>query len=177
MKKILEDKVAIITGGASGLGLASVHRFLEEGARVVIADIQDGIGKKIESDLGEHVLYIHTDVTDESSFVSLIENTVSHFGKLDIMFNNAGATGESATILDVDDKRFHKLLDLDICSVIYGHKYAGRQFKAQGTGGSIITTASIAALQGGWSSVSYTTAKHAIVGTIKHAAMELSPFK
>ena len=176
MKDLLKDKVAIVTGGASGLGYASVKKFIEHGAKVVIADIQDESGNKFAAQLGDNALYIHTDVTKEASVKELVDATVAHFGNLNIMFNNAGATGETSSILEVDNERFHKLLDLDICSVVYGHKYAGQQFKQQGTGGSIISTASIAALQGGWSSVSYTTAKHAIVGTIKHAAMELSPY-
>lgn len=176
MKNLLQGKVAIVTGGASGLGYASAKRFVEEGALVVIADIQNELGIQVAEDLGKAVRYIHTDVTDEMAVKALVEETVKHFGKLDIMFNNAGATGEPASILEVNDKKFRKLLDLDVCSVVYGHKYAGQQFRKQGSGGSIITTASIAAMQGGWSSVSYTTAKHAIVGTIRHASKELSPY-
>lgn len=176
MKNLLQGKVAIVTGGASGLGYASVKLFVEQGAFVVIADIQDELGTQAAEKLGNTVRYIHTDVTDEMAVKALVEQTVKYFGKLDIMFNNAGATGESASILEINNERFHKLLELDVCSVVYGHKYAGLQFRKQATGGSIITTASIAALQGGWSSVSYSTAKHAIVGTIRHASKELSPF-
>jgi NAD(P)-dependent dehydrogenase (short-subunit alcohol dehydrogenase family) len=176
MEGLLEGKTAIVTGGASGLGLASVKRFLKEGAQVVIADIQDELGVAMADELGNKSIYIHTDVTEERAIEKTIAETISHFGRLDIMFNNAGAVGDPSSILEIESMGFDKLMKLDVNSVIFGHKYAARQFKLQGTGGSIITTASVAALQGGWSSVGYATAKHAIVGTVRHAAKELSPF-
>jgi NAD(P)-dependent dehydrogenase (short-subunit alcohol dehydrogenase family) len=89
------------------------------------------------------------------------------------MHNNAGGVGDPAGITDITSSSFDAVIKLDVNSVLYGHKYAARQFKKQGTGGTIITTASTAALQGGWSSVSYTVAKHALIGLIRHAALEL----
>lgn len=176
MGTLLAGKTAIITGGASGLGLAAVQKFVSEGAQVVIADIQDGVGAQIAKSLGDAAVYIHTDVLREESIQAVVAAAVEHFGKLDIMFNNAGGVGDMSPVLDIPVAKFEQLLQLDVTSVVLGHKHAARQFKAQGTGGSIITTASVAAVQGGWASVGYSTAKHAIVGTISHAAKELSPY-
>ncbi|MGJ0184348.1 SDR family NAD(P)-dependent oxidoreductase [Corynebacterium glyciniphilum] len=174
MNNLLDNKVAVVTGGISGIGRATVDRFLAEGARVVIADIRDDLGERVASELGDHAAYVHTDVRDEHSIEALVSRTVEIFGTLDIFFNNAGTTGSPAAVTDIDTAGLDSTLTLDVDSVVFGHKYAARQFIAQGSGGSIITTASVAGLQGGWSSVSYSTAKHAVVGTVRHAAMELS---
>ncbi|MGO1544073.1 MAG: SDR family NAD(P)-dependent oxidoreductase [Gulosibacter sp.] len=173
MTGLLEGKVAIVTGGSSGIGLATVERFIQEGARVTIADIQDEQGNEAASRLGDSALYIHADVTDETSIEQLVQKTVEHFGQLDIMFNNAGAQGDPSPILDIGSEGFDKTIALLTRSVLLGHKYAARQFQAQGTGGSIISTASAAGLQGGWSAVGYTTAKHAVVGIVRQAVAEL----
>jgi len=175
MTGLLDGKVAIVTGGTSGIGLATVERFVTEGAKVVIADIQDDLGAATAERLGAAVLYVHTDVTDEASIEALVATTVEKFGKLDVMFNNAGAQGDPSTILEVESEGFDKTIALLARSVLLGHKFAARQFQAQGTGGSIITTASAAALQGGWSAAGYTIAKHAIVGIVRQAVAELAP--
>jgi NAD(P)-dependent dehydrogenase (short-subunit alcohol dehydrogenase family) len=175
MTGLLEGKVAIVTGGTSGIGLASVERFVAEGAKVAIADIQDELGETIANRLGDSVVYIHTDVMDEKSIEALVADTVSRFGKLDVMYNNAGAGGDQASLLNIESAGFDRTLALLTRSVVLGHKFASRQFQAQGTGGSIITTASAAGLQGGWSAASYTIAKHAITGIVRQAVAELAP--
>lgn len=177
MTDLLTDKIAIITGGISGIGLATAQRFLDEDAAVVIADIRDEEGQRVARKLGPNAIYQHADVTDEESIARLVDATVDEFGRLDIFLNNAGATGSPALVTDLTTEAFDDTMKLDVDSVVFGHKYAARQFIKQGEGGSIITTASVAGLQGGWSSVSYSTAKHAIVGTVRHAAMELSPHR
>ena len=93
MSQRLEGKVAIITGGASGIGLATVRRFLEEGARVVIADVQDEPGNRLVKELGENASYQHTDVSSENDVQTVVDKAVSQFGRLDCMFNNAGFSG------------------------------------------------------------------------------------
>jgi NAD(P)-dependent dehydrogenase (short-subunit alcohol dehydrogenase family) len=175
MTGLLEGKVAIVTGGTSGIGLATVERFVAEGAKVAIADIQDELGESIANRLGDSVVYIHTDVMDENSIEALVAETVSRFGQLDVMYNNAGAGGDQASLLDIESAGFDRTLALLTRSVVLGHKFASRQFQAQGTGGSIITTASAAGLQGGWSAASYTIAKHAITGIVHQAVAELAP--
>ena len=94
MSGLLEGKVAIVTGGASGIGLATVERFIAEGAKVAIADISDEAGQAEAARLGDAALYVHTDVTDEASIENLVKATVEKFGKLDVMYNNAGAQGD-----------------------------------------------------------------------------------
>lgn len=171
----LDGKVAIITGGASGIGLVTAKAFLKEGARVAIADIQDELGEQAVTELGDDAIYVHTDVTDDSSVAALVARTVERFGRLDIMFNNAGNTGDPASFTDVETDGIDKTLALLTRSVILGHKHAARQFEAQGGGGSILSTSSAAGVQGGWGALGYTTAKHAITGVVRAATAELSP--
>jgi NAD(P)-dependent dehydrogenase (short-subunit alcohol dehydrogenase family) len=171
----LTDKVAIITGGTSGIGLATVDLFVAEGAKVVVGDIQDDLGAALEQKHQGNVLYVHTDVTDDAAVEALVAAAVDKFGKLDVMFNNAGAGGDPAAMVDLTAEGFDKTLALLTRSVASGHKHAARQFQKQGTGGSIISTASAAAIQGGWASLGYTIAKHAVVGVVRQATAELSP--
>ncbi|GAA2375568.1 SDR family NAD(P)-dependent oxidoreductase [Streptomyces carpaticus] len=175
MSALLENKVAIVTGGSSGIGEATVERFVAEGAKVTIADIQDDAGEALARRLGESALYVRTDVTDEAAIENVVARTAEHFGRLDIMFNNAGAQGDPSPITEIGAEGFTRTLDLLTRSVILGHKYAARQFQAQDGPGSMISTASAAALQGGWSAAGYTVAKHAVVGVVHQAVAELAP--
>ena len=171
----LTDKVAIITGGTSGIGLASVELFVAEGAKVVVGDIQDDLGAALEKKHEGNVVYVRTDVTDDAAVEAMVATAVEKFGKLDVIFNNAGAAGDPAAIVDLGAEGFDKTLALLTRSVASGHKHAARQFQKQGTGGSIISTASAAAIQGGWASAGYTIAKHAVVGLVRQATAELAP--
>ncbi|MCK6079037.1 SDR family oxidoreductase [Microbacterium sp. EYE_5] len=175
MAGLLEGKVTIVTGGTSGIGRATVERYVAEGAKVAIADIQDAAGAQLADELGDAAIYVHTDVTDEADIEALVAKTVDAFGKLDVIYNNAGAQGDPSPILEIGSDGFDKTLALLTRSVVLGHKYAARQFQAQGTGGSIISTASAAALQGGWSAAGYTIAKHAVVGVVRQSVAELAP--
>ncbi|MFD7508745.1 SDR family NAD(P)-dependent oxidoreductase [Streptomyces sp. NPDC059853] len=175
MSALLENKVAIVTGGSSGIGEATVERYVAEGAKVTIADIQDDAGEALARRLGERALYVRTDVTDEAAIENVVARTAGHFGRLDIMFNNAGAQGDPSPITEIGAEGFTRTLDLLTRSVILGHKYAARQFQAQDGPGAIISTASAAALQGGWSAAGYTVAKHAVVGVVHQAVAELAP--
>lgn len=175
MTGLLTGKVAIVTGGTSGIGLASVKRFIEEGAQVAIADISDDLGASLAAELGDAALYVHTDVTDEGAIEALVAATVERFGTLDVIYNNAGAGGDPSSMLEIGSEGFDKTLALLTRSVVLGHKYAARQFQKQGIGGSIVSTASAAGLQGGWSAAGYTIAKHAVVGVVHQAVAELAP--
>lgn len=172
---ILNGKVAIVTGAGSGIGYAIVKRYIEEGAKVVAADISENV-HRLRKEMGENVFTTITDVTKEEDIKSMIKQGADHFGKIDILCNNAGSTGDSSAITDISKEGFDKTFTLDASSVLLGHKHIARQFQEQGTAGSIITIASVSGLQGGWSSVSYATAKHAVVGIVRHAAKELGSY-
>jgi NAD(P)-dependent dehydrogenase (short-subunit alcohol dehydrogenase family) len=172
----LSSKVAVITGGTSGISLASVELFVAEGARVVIGDIQDGFGAALQAKYPNNVIYVHTDVTDDDAIGALVRAAVDEFGKLDAIFNNAGTAGDPTSMLEITPAGLDKTLALLTRSVVSGHKHAARQFQKQGTGGSIISTSSAAGLQGGWSSgPAYTVAKHAVIGVVRQAVAELGP--
>ncbi len=168
----LDGKVAIVTGGASGIGKATAELFIAEGAKVVVADISDEQGAALQQAHEGNLVYVHTDVTSESDIEAVVERAVSEFGKLDIMFNNAGAQGDPAPFVDLTAEGFDKTMALLTRSVVLGTKFAARQFIAQGTPGSIVNTASAAGLQGNWSAPGYTIAKHAVVGVVRQAASE-----
>jgi NAD(P)-dependent dehydrogenase (short-subunit alcohol dehydrogenase family) len=171
----LAGKVAVITGGTSGIGLGSVELFVVEGARVVVGDIQDDLGAALQSRYPEEVVYVHADVTDDAQVGTLVQAAVQRFGKLDVMFNNAGAGGDFSPLIDLSPAGLDKTLALLTRSVVSGHQHAARQFRKQGSGGTIISTASAASFQGGWSAAAYTIAKHAVIGVVRQATAELSP--
>lgn len=172
---LLSGKVAVITGAASGIGRGIATRFVDEGAQIILTDIDDSAGSALAAELGGHAVYAHVDVTAEADIAAAVALAVDTFGSLDIMVNNAGAQGDPSTIVDADPDGFDRTAALLTRSVLLGHKHAARQFIAQGTPGSIISTASAAAIQGGWSTVGYTAAKHAVVGLVRQAAAELGP--
>ncbi len=172
----LTGKVVVITGGVSGIGLATVELFVEEGACIVVGDIQDGLGTALQQRFLQQVLYVRADVTDDGAVASLVEAAVERFGRLDVMFNNAGAGGDFSALIDLSRGGFDRALALLTHSVLSGHQHAARQFRKQGGGGAIISTASAASFQGGWSGAAYTIAKHAVIGIMRQATAELAPF-
>ncbi|MGA9523018.1 MAG: SDR family oxidoreductase [Myxococcaceae bacterium] len=176
MAGMLDGKVAVVTGGASGIGLATIERFVAEGAKVVIGDIQDEAGRNAAARLGAAARYMRTDVTDESSIEAVVAAAVEHFGRLDVIHNNAAAQVDVSPIVDLSGDAFERVLRLVTRSVLLGHKYAARQFQRQGGGGSIITTASSASLEAGWGAAGYTIGKHALLGIVHQAVAELSRF-
>ncbi|PPR91312.1 hypothetical protein GOBAR_AA29369 [Gossypium barbadense] len=150
--KKLEGKVAIITGGASGIGEATVHLFVDIGARaIVIADIQDEKGKELaaSSRFRCTCTYVHCDITKEQDVELLVQSTIQLFGRLDIMFCNAGVMSKSLqTILDFDLSLYERLFAINVGGVAAGIKHAGLAMVKANTKGSIICTASIAASVG-----------------------------
>jgi NAD(P)-dependent dehydrogenase (short-subunit alcohol dehydrogenase family) len=171
----LEGKVAVVTGGASGIGLASVELFVQQGAKVVVGDIQVDQGEALSGRFDD-VVYLPTDVTDSAQVEALVQTAVDRFGRLDVMFNNAAAAGDPSPILELSADGLDGTLRLVVGSVVYGHRFAAKQFIAQGTPGSIVTTASGASFQGGWSSAGYTIGKHAVLGVVRQAAGEFGQF-
>ncbi|KAJ1375520.1 Short-chain dehydrogenase/reductase SDR [Sesbania bispinosa] len=170
----LEGKVALITGGASGIGEATARLFSKHGAQVVIADIQDDLGHSVCKDLPS-ATYVHCDVTQESDVENAVNTAVSKYGKLDIMFNNAGITGVNKTnIVDNKKSEFEKVISVNLVGVFLGTKHAARVM-IPAKSGSIINTASVCGSIGGVASHAYTSSKHAVVGLTKNTAVELGP--
>lgn len=156
----LKDKVAIVTGGASGIGAATVRLFVEEGAKVVIADYSNH-GKEISDELnanGHSTLFVKTDVTKEDQVKNMIEKTVNEFGKLDIMFANAGIANDGpADQLSYED--WKKTIDINLSGVFLSDKYAVEQMLKLETGGAIVNSGSIHSHVGKADVTAYASAK------------------
>jgi len=166
----LDDKVAVITGGASGIGEASVRLFVEEGAEVVVADVQDERGGRLASELGAE--YVHADVTREEDVEAAVSHAVDVYGRLDCMFNNAGIAGAVGPIESVTVEAFDRTVAVLLRGVFLGVKHAAPVMRAQG-GGSIINTASVAAVRTGYGNHVYSAAKAGVVQFTRSVAMEL----
>lgn len=171
----LENQVAIITGAASGIGEGTVRKYAAEGARVLIADIQDERGSALAEDLGPNTSYLHTNVALEEDVARAVSTAVSRWGRLDVMFNNAGFGGVGGPIEDLDMDGYDQTMNVLLKGVFIGAKHAARQMKAQGSG-VIINTASIAGLQAGFGPVVYSAAKAAVAHASRCLAVELAPF-
>lgn len=170
----LQGKIAIITGGGRGIGEGIVELFVAEGAKVLVADINPAAASLEQQFGSEHVAFKRTDVTQEADIESMVAFCVERFGRLDVMINNAGALGDQTSLVDLDAEGFNKTITLLLRSAALGHKYAARQMIKQGGGGSIVSTSSIAAVQGGWSAISYDTAKAAVMHLARSATYELA---
>ena len=170
---VLDGKVAVITGGTSGIGARTAELFVAEGASVIVAGRREPEGKELAGRLGPAAHFIATDVTVESDVERLIAETVSRLGRLDVMINNAGGPGAAVGgIAAVDIPRFWDVMAVHVGGVLAGMKYAARVMSGQGSG-SIVNQASIAARQGGWSGTDYSAAKAAIIQLTRCAAVEL----
>jgi NAD(P)-dependent dehydrogenase (short-subunit alcohol dehydrogenase family) len=168
----LDGKSAVITGGASGIGEGTVRLFVEEGARVVIADVQDERGETLAQSLGGAAVYQHTDVAEESQVQAAVKRAVDEYGRLDCMFNNAGFGGAVGPIEEILLDEYDRTMNVLLRGVFLGMKHAAPVMKAQGSG-SIISTASVAGLQGGDGPHLYSTAKAAVIHLTKSVALEL----
>ncbi|KAG8376711.1 hypothetical protein BUALT_Bualt09G0092300 [Buddleja alternifolia] len=171
----LQGKVALITGGASGIGEATAKLFTRYGAKVIIADFQDDRGQALCKELGSTTIsYVHCDVTKESDVKNAVDFAVSKHGKLDIMFNNAGITPPLlyTSIFDSEKSHFEKVFDVNVYGAFLGAKHAARVM-VPAKSGSIIFTASVATVIGLEAPPAYTCSKHAVVGLSNHMCMEL----
>ncbi|KAI5683644.1 hypothetical protein M9H77_04872 [Catharanthus roseus] len=180
MGKRLENKVAIITGGASGIGEETARLFAEHGARgVVIADIQEQKGQKVAESIGsQRCIFIKCDVSDEEQVKSLVESTIKIYGQLDIMFSNAGiASAGKQDILDLDLNACEKLFSINVHGTIACVKHAGRVMVENGTKGSIICTTSVVAGVGAPPAlIDYVMSKHAVLGLVRCASKGLGQY-
>ncbi|KAJ6859488.1 short-chain dehydrogenase reductase 2a-like [Populus alba x Populus x berolinensis] len=164
--KRLEGKVAIITGGARGIGEATVKLFVRHGAKVVIADIEDANGIALAESLSPSAVYVRCDVRLEEEIESLINLTISQYGRLDILFNNAGVLGNQSkhkSIIDFDADEFDNIMRINVRGAALGIKHAARVMVPRRSG-CVISTASVAGVIGGLGPHAYTASKHAIVG-------------
>lgn len=168
----LSNKTVVITGGASGIGEATVRLFVEEGAKVLIADIQDEKGLALAESLGNNAYYIHTDVSVEGDVKKAIDEAVGKFGRLDCIFNNAGSGGVSGPIESIPVQKFDETIGVLLRGVFLGMKHAAPIMKQQGSG-CIINTASVAGLRTGMGPHVYSAAKAAVIHLTHSVAMEL----
>jgi NAD(P)-dependent dehydrogenase (short-subunit alcohol dehydrogenase family) len=171
----LNGKVAIVTGGAGGIGRAIVERFVAEGARVVIADIDPDAGSALAAELGDAARFHRADVTDADQVQAAVDGCVEAFGGLDIMVNNAGFGGQMARFLHDDLTDFGRVMDINVLGVMLGCQRAGRHMKAHG-GGAIVNVASIAGINAGTGVMSYRAAKAAVIHLSRSIALELAGY-
>lgn len=172
----LKDKVAIITGGASGIGKATVERFVAEGVNVVIADVNAEVGEAMAAELGDSAVFKVTDVSDGDAVQALVDYAIDTFGGLDIMFNNAGISGaQYPRLLDDDLADFEKVIGINLFGVMRGTQAAARYMRDHG-GGIILNTASIAGVLPGQALMSYRTSKAAVIHFTKCSAIDLAEY-
>ena len=169
----LQDKVAVVTGASSGIGMATVELFVAEGARVVAADINDAAGAALEARYQGFVHFQHCDVTQEAEIAATMAAAADRFDGLDIVFNNAGAGGSPATIEEMSGEAWDHAMALLLRSVALGIRYATPLLRKRG-GGAIVNTASIAGLEAGYGPVAYSVAKAGVIHLTTLAAAQLA---
>ncbi|TVU25211.1 hypothetical protein EJB05_27700 [Eragrostis curvula] len=176
----LEGKIALITGGASGLGKASAQEFIQEGAQaVIIADINSKLGHEAAQELGPKAQFVHCDVAAEDSVAAAVDAAVARHGRLDVMLNSAGVVGPlsagTSEMASLDLAAFDAVLSVNVRGTLAGIKHATRAMTSAGAGGggSILCMASISGILGGLGTYPYSVSKFAIAGIVKAAAAEL----
>jgi 3-oxoacyl-[acyl-carrier protein] reductase len=175
----LTNKVALITGSASGIGRASALLFSREGAKVVVADVDENGGRQTVDSIrqqGGSAIFVRTDVTKAEDMEKMVKATVAEYGKLDVLFNNAGVGTSFFPLEQVEEEYWAKIMAINVSSVYLGCKYAIPVMKSQG-GGVIIMTASISGVRPRPGLVLYSTSKGAVITFTKALAIELAPSK
>lgn len=174
MDDSLQNKVALVTGGASGIGQVTAYALAQAGAKVVVADVNAAAGEataQIIRDKGGHALFIQTDVGNAAAVQSLIHTIIHTYRRLDCAFNNAGIEGLPTRTADAHEDDFDQIMRVNVKGVWLCMKYEIQQMVEQG-GGAIVNTASVAGLVGAHSLPIYAASKHAVVGLTKSAAVE-----
>ncbi|CAK9187236.1 unnamed protein product [Ilex paraguariensis] len=173
----LEGKVAIITGGASGIGATTARLFAQHGAKIVIADIQDDLGASVAKDIGsEEATFVHCNVTIESDVQNAVDTTIAKYGKLDIMFSNAGTMGKPiASILEIDHETINSVFEVNVYGSFFCGKHAARVM-IPAKKGNIIFNASAATVTFGDIAHPYSSSKNAILGLTKRLGVELGRY-
>jgi NAD(P)-dependent dehydrogenase (short-subunit alcohol dehydrogenase family) len=170
----LEGRVAVVTGGASGIGAGTVRRLVDDGAYVVVADVQGDAAEAVAKEFGDQCRHIRTDVTDEDDVAAAVDLAVSEFGRLDVMFNNAGVFGAYGSIAKSRMSDVDLTWAIDLRGVFVGMKHAARVMIPQRSG-VILATTSPAAVTGGVGNHAYSAAKAGILGLMRSVAAELRP--
>lgn len=170
--KRLEGKTALITGAARGIGQAFAQRYIAEGARVVIADIDEGAAKKTASALGESAVAVHMDVSDPASILAAVDTSVQHFGHIDILINNA-AVFTAAPIVDIAPEEFDRTFAINVSGTLFTLQAVARQMIARGKGGKIINMASQAGRRGEPLVAVYCATKAAVISLTQSAGLDL----
>ena len=175
MTALLAGKVAIVTGGASGLGHGIVQGFVDAGAEVIIADLNDHDGQQLADECGSRARFHHVDVAIAEDVRALMQAAADHFGRLDVMVNNAGISSKMhKSFLHDDLADFSKVMSVNLLGVMLGTREAARVM-AENDGGSIINVASIGGLQAGGGVMTYRASKAAVIHFTKSVATELAP--
>ena len=173
----LKNKIAIVTGGASGFGKGIVKKFISEGAKVVIADLNYQSAKELQSSIGSNSIAVKVDVSNKNEVDAMIKETVKHFAQINILVQNAAIGMKPQSILDTDENLFDKLFSINVKSVFLGAKAVIPIFKKQGNGGVILNTISTAALRPRPGLTVYNASKGALVPMTKALALELADEK
>lgn len=174
----LQEKVAIVTGAAMGMGKATAELFAKAGAKVIIADYNEEEGTKTAEEIkdnGGEATFIQVDVSNEEQVKNLVEKTVEIYGRLDVAVNNAAITPDDKPLAEMDMDYYDQLMNVDLKGVALCMKYEIQQMVAQGDGGSIVNTSSVSGLRPQPANPAYVTAKHGVIGATKAAAMDYSP--
>lgn len=175
--KTLENKVAIITGAASGIGKAAAMLFAKEGAKVVVSDIQEDLGKSVVNEIkvsGGEAIFVKADSSKPADNEALVKAAVDHFGKLDIAVNNAGIGGPMGMTADYPIDGWQKVIETNLSGVFYGMHFQIPAMEKNG-GGAIVNIASILGMAGTRFSPAYVASKHGVVGLTKATALEYAP--
>jgi NAD(P)-dependent dehydrogenase (short-subunit alcohol dehydrogenase family) len=174
----LDAKVAIITGGAAGLGEGMSRRFAAEGAKVLIADVDGDAGAALADEIGSSALFVKADVSELDQVRSLVSTAVERFGGLHVMVNNAGVSSTMhRSIFEDDFADFEKVMAVNLRAVMAGTRDAARQMREAGTGGSIINITSIGGILAGGGVLTYRASKAAVIQFTKSAAIELAHYE
>ncbi len=175
-KALLQDKVAIVTGGGGTIGSASAKLFVEEGARVVVADINEEHGAAVAAEIGDAAVFHRTDVSQPEQMQALVDFAVAHFGGLHVMFNNAGYAGAvHPRLFDDDFADFQQVMAVNLLSVMTGSRYAAMHMARNG-GGSIINTTSLGALNPGPPILIYRAAKSGVIQFSQSIARDVAEY-
>ncbi len=175
MGQELSGKVAIVTGGASGIGRATAELFVEEGAKVVIADLNVAQGEEVAASLGPSAVFKRTDVSSADDIQAVVDLAVARFGGLHVMFNNAGIGGSFRRFLDDDFRDFDRVLGVNLFGVMIGSQRAARHMAKNG-GGVIINITSIGGINPGSGLTPYRAAKAAVIHVSRSIAVDLAEY-
>lgn len=172
---VLENKVAIVTGAAMGMGAATAVLFAEAGAKVVVADFNDEGGAETVASIvnaGGTASFVHVDISDAAQVEAMVAHAVATYGRLDVAINNAALTPDDKPVAEFDEAYWDRLIAVDLKGTALCMKYELRELLAQGEGGSIVNISSVSGFRPQPNNVAYVAAKHGVVGMTKVAAME-----